>query len=546
MEDEFYNYHTQRLQDKGLTDARKVSELEKDEFAAYHSQREKEVISKKKEPVNYGDVGWGKVILKSISDLPGSIPGGIVKDIEGIKEFFSSPIVNTKGLVDLFLGHGALTRSRLDETLGFAPKEKTDKEAKRLKMALMFEDEMYKLFGTEENFKRTIAEKPYETFSTITSMFVPAAKVGGLEKVAKIASYAEPINLATLAAKTPLTALMQIPKIRDLPVNLASRTLKVLADMPENRRIGLVNTFLDNRSVTTFSEVEKITGQMDELNKIINKAISEQDFAAIWFDPTKRMEVDKIYKGLDDLKKKTLENSSYGTDAAKAIDHVKEVLQKSDTELKRTEMIPSEVQSRKVKFNKELSDAYQKSIQALEDTPIKNEAKMVINRNMRTFLETVIPDISVINDTKLTNKLLQERFPGARALNIKELNRLEGDLAEIRHAIQDTANKSRFGNLASWQLVTKMGAFSGMGYAAGSLVGAADPAAWAKVGGALGAALGAFDSSPYLKSKVAVYLKDLQTFGLSNTWNNPNAAMIRMGLYDISRISSTQEDANKQ
>lgn len=532
-------------EDNGLRNIENVSDSQLSDWQAIAKKYEKKEVEgkiKTNQPISYGDMHWGKVILSALENAPGQTIPYFKEYFGAIKEAITNPKQVAVGLKRLAVGEAKLLAKRSlagyekwAEGMGIVnPSLKELKEEDvDTKSALMFEDEMYKNFGTEENFKKYVAEKPMNALMGLAEMLVPAGKIAKLPALAKTASFIEPMNLTLLAAKTPFTYLMNMPKLANLPTNLFTRAAKIDASMPEIRRNRLIEVALDNKSVVHYNEIEKLSNQMHELNAFINKRIFEKDFEAVWLNPKLNMPVNDIFKGLDDLKKNMLATSSYGTDAAKAIDQVKKIISDADKELKRTDMSPTQIQERKVQFNKELSDSYQKAIMALEETPIKNEAKMIINRNMREFLENILPDIPIplTKELKLTNKLIEEYYPGKGSLSLKQLNRLEGDLAEIRNAIAIEANKSKMGPIFSFQIGQKIatGTAAGVGVAA---VTGQDMKTFGTVGGLMGASIGLVDSSPYIKSTVANYLKDLQTFGLTNKLSQPTATMVRMGLYE--------------
>lgn len=570
----YQDYIDNKREESGVLDPLKVNEMEKNanKYLQFNKARKKQELQQKiknNEVVSYSDTSWGRTISTSLSNLPSNFAPYMQEYTTAIIEAMSHPIVTTKSLKDLAIGTFKLGATRtiayqlgisLDEEKMKKDFMKPGSKHKDIGMALSMEKSLYDNFGTEENLKRFIAENPTETILTLGEIFIPAgklAKMGGAAKfgsaLEKTGAMLDPINLALkpltrgvpyIVSRTP--KLKHIPiinkfnfglpletKMKDLPNNIYGRALKLSNHIPIEKQKKLIDLALDSKLTLSMDDLNKLWGTVDDLNDVINDMVNA-------VGPDSKMLFNDAFKYLDDLEKTYLKTS---TEPVKSqINAVKKILIKNKGDFERITgksrkyLSAQEVQAFKVQFNKELSTAYQGLANKVAKTPLQKRALIEINRSFREFLETVIPEAELLKYKKLSNAIIQKHFPGAEKLSIKELNRLEGNLIELGKAMDDVAQKHGKGSLFDFQLTAKTATGVAGGHFIANMVNS-QTKVFQTAGFTLGMMFGILDSNPLVKSKIAVFLNGLQSIGLGV---RPNAALIRMGLYESEKFNKEE------
>lgn len=547
MSNEYEMIYNQMQEQTGSIDPIRVNESEKNEYKSLYDKMQAQVLENKikhNSYISYSDMPWGKTILNSLKSLDDSF----FTYWQNLGEMISHPILTGKNFKNLITGitkTGVLKAAYGDiENLPFELNEEQDQDTL---MALNFEKEMYARYGTEAGFKKALATDPFGVIMDVQSVLLPALKltktagkvtksaglINIISKAEKAISIAEPIQLTKSTIRGIEHGIMNIPKLKKFPSNLYARAIKLADNIPMDRRQRLIQIAMDNKSGVVFKETEKLQNQISELEKIKDDVISKTGNQSF-------MMYNQAFKGLDELQEQLLKVSAQPV--KREIDTIKKVLLKNKQDYEaltgksRDFLDPKDVNDLKKRFNLELSDAYQKAYEKIKMTPIKKEAAMTINKNFREFLETLIPEIPISKDFKLTNDIIKKSFGSkTKSLSLKDLNRLQGDLIEIRKAIINETYKTTTGSLMDFQVGQKTAttAFVGM---AGARAVTDDISVISTVGSVTGGAgfiLGLIDSSPRLKSKIANYLNDLQSVGLNP---KPTGVLIRLGIYQANNM----------
>ena len=518
-------------ENEGLKSPIQTNQKEKSKWETIGEQYNKQKLKQKlknDQPVAYEELPWGKTIKQAMSNLPSDIIPFYQEYITGIYEALSSPIVTAKGLKSLAVGTlktGMLRQ--FSAGLGMPLSEEKIKKDEDINKLLFFEREMYNNFGTEANLKKFIAKNPMEALFTLGELLIPAGKltkIAGATKIGKgmekAGAILDPLATTKEVVKKPFSLAMNLPGFKKMPESLFRRAINFKKEIPFKKQDKLLNLALKNETALNMKGYLKLSDQIDELSDSITGAIAK-------VDQTTTMPVVNILKDI-----KTLERSLMGIsseDVSKAFRDVKRTIIRNQKKLKRKNLTPEEVQAMKVRFNKELSKDYQDAINQTRLAPLRTDAKKAINKNLREFLEEIVPETRLIEFPKLSNKIIQKTFPGAKKLSIKQINRLEGDLIELRHAMSKSVNEIRAGSLFDFQLTAKTATGASAAGALSYLATGEANFKFAAVGGLVGLTFGILDSNPLIKSKVAIYLNNLKSLGINV---NTTGSLIRMGLYE--------------
>jgi len=171
------------------------------------------------------------------------------------------------------LGSAALEKILPESVLKYAPKEKREK-AQQVGSAV--DRAVYEAVGTEENLKRTLAEKPVDTalmFSGITGI---AGNVSKLKPLTTISKYTDPITGALKLGE------YGVPKIlkgaRSTAEYLMQSALKPTASQIKSGQAATaVNTMLDLNLNATKGGIEKLKTRIDNVNNKIKTAIGSKN-----------------------------------------------------------------------------------------------------------------------------------------------------------------------------------------------------------------------------------------------------------------------------
>lgn len=544
--------------EEGTNDPVEVNQQEKSKWQLIDErfqQEEFQKLLKEGRPLKYGDTSWGKAIRTGFSnfstvDMFSKAMGGWMDAGESINKFLAHPIKTGRKMKEFALN---MTKAMAVDFLD-AKHLETEKQLTKddpFAQTLLMEREIVRTFATEKGLKNFIAENPEEAFITLGELFMGAGKVAKImpgQRMTKIGTVIEktgammdPLNLAmkplTKGPQLAAALVMKTKKFKGIPNNLYGRALKLADKIPIKRQQELIDIALKNESTFSMDDYHRLGDQIGEVNDVVNGLITK-------YDKRGYMLFNNAFRGLDDLAIKELKVS--GNSVMPDIEAVKKVLRKNKSQyekltgLSRDMLSPTEVQGFKVKFNQELSAPYQRLMKKIYSSPMKVKAKMAINKNYRQFLEAIVPETALIRyKGKLTNELIQKHFKGHRYLSLKELNHVEGAMIELRNAMNSAVQKSGKGSLFDFQLTAKAATGTMAGTVANAMINKKGGKVLPGVGFVVGGAIGVLDSNPLVKSKLAVYLNSLKTVDMKI---RPNAALLRMGLYEIGKEHRSFED----
>lgn len=554
-------FHNDNFVD-GVLDPDFISQASKTDWEKKFDQygfTQKEVNDKLKNniPLSYSDLSWGKTLQNSLSNLPGDIAKTMGEEIQGLWTVITSPFITASAMKSF--ATGVAKRAIRGEG---AYQDITEKD-KELLIIQDTERALKDFFTTEEGFKKRIAERPYRTIYDLVTILTPLGKTGKIkyfqkksprlaratERVGILASALEPINLPASAARALVHHSYKIPgmkKWKNLPESLVKRALILSDEMPTERKADLIKIALKNKNIFNDASVWKLGDQISELDEIITKHIRMADI-----DPnTYPLELMDLTDGLDSLAKSLMKNDPIeGKQFYKEVMKVQKWVEdthaanvKAGNISKEGFIRPLEAQKMKQTLNRKLENIYLKSRKEYMNIPAGAKAQKWVNQNIRDYIELMVPDIP-INETKLTNDIIQKYYPGTRKLNLKEINKLQGSLIELRNAIAMTTEKVKKGSLFDFQVTAKAATGTAAGHFISKFILGGAGEALAPVGFTLGLGLGIVDSNPAIKQRIAVYLNELRGLGIDP---KTTMSMTRMGLAQMADISNAPERVEEE
>ena len=171
------------------------------------------------------------------------------------------------------LGSAALEKILPESVLKYAPQEKRQK-AQQVRSAV--DRAVYEAVGTEENLKRTLAEKPVDTalmFSGITGIAGSATKLKPLTTISK---YTDPITGALKVGEYGVPKILQ--GTRNTAEYLMQSALKpTSSQIKSGQAATAVNTMLDLNLNATKGGLEKLKTRIDNVNNKIKTVIGSRN-----------------------------------------------------------------------------------------------------------------------------------------------------------------------------------------------------------------------------------------------------------------------------
>lgn len=335
-------------------------------------------------------------------------------------------------------------------------------------------DYMKDRYGGIEEAKKSIAQDPVGVVSDVVGFLVPGgavlkgagatAKINALTKAGRVAQAAgkliDPLNLAGKALPSVSTF---IPK--KLPTNLYKKGIKFHSSIPDWKADDLIKVALDNEIVPTANSMEKLRAKINVKDKEITDKINVASRSG------KRVDMVDFLDGMEEVVDSIIdptENKMFNTAISGVIDR--------QTMLRKGDQTMSVASAQKLKQNlyKKMEKAYEK----LNQKPIKTEARMSLANGIKRSLEKAVMETT-----------------GA---DIKALNFVEGELIDLRKAIDARISTINKGDIIPFNTVGR------------SLVGGA-------VGGPAGATAGlglGIISSPVIQTKLAVVANKLKKRGI--------------------------------
>lgn len=225
-----------------------------------------DLINKGQAPKNYQ---W--------SEVPAAAAKNIIKNSGEVGANLLSAVnpVNWPQMAEgaIELGSAALEKVLPESILKYAPQEKREK-AKQVRSAV--DRAVYEAVGTEENLKRTLAEKPVDaalTFSGITGI---TGNVTKLKPLLTVSKYTDPITGVLKLGEYGVPKILQ--GTRNTAEYLMQSALKPNASQIKSGQASTaVNTMLELNLNATKGGVEKLKARIDNVNNKIKTAIGSRN-----------------------------------------------------------------------------------------------------------------------------------------------------------------------------------------------------------------------------------------------------------------------------
>ena len=416
-----------------------------------------------------------------------------------LKNIPSSAVETGKALVTPFIHPKETGKALLQIISGGMQKATPAEQKEALNVGSQYEPDfdqfvegMKERYGGIENIKRTIAKDPVGIATDVASVFVPGGEairsVSLPGKAGAITAKAGEILSKTGASLEPLNVLKRTAALpaKLVPTSFVKKAYESSAKfstvLSKAERDTLVTTALSNNILPTIKGLEKSRNLIDKYNDEVTAIIGTAQKTG------QKIPIDDMFKTFDDAKQVILENSGEPLKASKAFDAVEKEIRGAEKKLARTELSPVEAQAKKQRIYRELESQYAKMMLH----PPKVEARMLVARNLKQSLETIVPEI-------------------------KNLNAAEGEMIELNKAIQRTANRIQNRDLLGIGAPIK-----------GTLGGI--------IGGAIGAgtalAIGMLDT-PAIKARLALVINKLKTKGVTLS---PSHTAFRLGLLEAGEM----------
>ena len=403
---------------------------------------------------------WSNVISESVSNLPSSAKeyfGGMINALR-------HPINTSKAIGHLFAGGVQKMTPGVQEDEKYAD---------------AFIDMMKERYGGVEEFKKTLSKDPVGVLADVSALITSggtALRVAGMggkisqagSVVSKVGAGVEPTSILMKAGSLPYKM------VPEAALNKMYRSAaKFSTTIPTKERQVMSQLALDKGLMPSRAGIVKANDLIDNLNTQITAKIDDAAASG------QRINASKLVSGFDDLiKEYTL--SSKPTANKAQISTIKKQIQKELDAAGKTTLTPQEAQKLKQRIYKDLDGWYSK----LKNSSASVRAQKLVARNAKEALEQIIPEI-------------------------KELNKQEGALIELKKALEKSA--SRISNRD----------ILGIGV---PLKGSLGAVVSGPGGAALGVGLGILDT-PTVKAKLAIVLNKLKKKGINIS---PEAAMMRI------------------
>ena len=434
--------------------------------------------------IKEGSQDWVDVFLNAFKNIPDSskkFAGDIYKTV-------TNPIDTLKGISNLAesaSGSSVLEQQALSD-IGVPKNE--DKTGNALREFLK------ERYGTIDNLKNTISKDPIGVLVDASTILLPigktletagiSSKIGTIEKTGSaIEKIGQSIDPITATKKV----IGKIPKLipENVPSKLYQSAAKFSTVLSQKQRMSITNTALENRIMPTVKGLDKVRNSIDSLNTKISDLIDTAD------KNNRKIPIGNLF---NDFKKLYNEANLSGEpiSSRKAITNIKNQIETINESLGKKELLPSEIQTLKKNIYQETENFYSKMM----DRPFKIKAKQLIARNAKESLEKIFPEI-------------------------KQLNKKEGSLIELRNELEKSANRITNRDIFSIGLPIKGGLGAAIGHVPGLISGLT---------------LGLIDT-PNVKSKLAIVLNDLRK---KNIKISPESSFYKLGIIAPERINEEE------
>ncbi|MCP4597044.1 hypothetical protein [Neptuniibacter sp.] len=389
---------------------------------------------------------WSEAIRSGFHNIP--------KDSVGIAGNIIDSIVNYKQTAR---GLGGLVQGAAQKGMpGVQPQEQyVDALVKKYKEE----------YGSIEGFKKKLAQHPVEFLTDLATVTFPVTRA------------LEPLNVAGKISKAPFRLVPE-----KIPIRQYQKVVKFSSKLSPADQIRVTKTALKFGIAPTIGGLKKLRSMIDGYNTRIAKLINDS------VESGTKLNVSKIYHGLEDMKNQMKRLTAKPTEVDKAFASMRKEWQEAfRVGIYRT---PMEMQKIKQKIYTDLATHYEK----VKSSPANVALQKRVARNTKEMLQDIIPEI-------------------------KTLNKNEGALIDLWDALETKAMTLSNRDVISFGLSVKMGIGSGVGYWMGGPTGG-------KIGGVLGLALGIYDT-PVIKAHLALLINRMRQKGYKI---NAKTTFARLGI----------------
>lgn len=355
-------------------------------------------------------------------------------------------------------------------------------------------------YGSVENLQKTIVEDPAGVMADVASVITPAGeavglagKASGLSSVAKAGrviskagAATEPIQMMTEGALQAAKGVSRIGRFKDIPSSLYKSAAKFSTVLTKTERDKLSRVALDNNILPNIRGVEKIESKIRELDSTISSMIDDAQATG------QKIPIGKLLKEYKNVRN-SARLSGRPIEAMASVDDIAKQFIKANKEIDRKSLTPNEAQKLKQVIYRETESYYSN----FKNSPASVKMQQSIAKSAKEAIEDILPEI-------------------------KNLNRQDGDLIELKKAINRAANRIENRDVLSFG-----GSVRGAGgyMVTESLTGSPQTAA------VVGITMALFDQPP-VKARLAVIMHKLQNRGINISRLSP---AVRLGLVQLER-----------
>lgn len=353
-------------------------------------------------------------------------------------------------------------------------------------------------YGSMDNLKKTVETDPVGALADLSMVFTlggsAAARVPGMAGKAgamtrKVGMAIEPLNVAkTTGRAVARTAGKLIPE--SLPMKMYESSAKFSTTLPKAKRAEMTKTALEYGIPPTSKGVEKASMIINELNTKIDDLINAADAQG------KSIPKSAIYRNLKEVRRKVGGAKIEGGKDLRQVNRVAKMFDEHMKAIGKDFLTPSELQA----FKKDAYELIYTDAKNLRSKTAVDEARKAMARAAKESIE--------------------------KFADVKELNRQEGRLLELRDPLVRSSGRIENRNI--------------MGISAPINIGAG-----AAAGGAGGAAAGTIMSileHPKAKARLAIALENLRKAGLEGLLDqNMMSTLTQQGLFQAGRAKDEMD-----
>ena len=430
-------------------------------------------IVREKMPEGY-DFSFGRMV--------GNIPESGGKLVSDISTAIAHPVDTAKAVGNVALGAVDKSAETLAESLPESwsrninkfnnylvdlglplerlPDNPDDMDFEHTKYADSLIDFFGERYGSKDAFLRTLETDPIGTLSDATGLLMGAGSIA--PKLGKVGAAVDPVNITVRGTGKAIT---NIPGIKELPSKLYQSAAKFGTTVSPAKRKAMTETALANQVMPRSAGVAKLDDLIDSLNTQIDDFVAETALSG------EKVPRRVIYQYINRVKN---EVGGMNLDATKDVEKINRLINSFEDHLDNI--------GKKELTAKDLQDLKRSTYKSIDFDKKKMKGSQAVEKTRKAIARAAKEEIE---------KLIPE---------VKQLNAKEGDLIELKEALEKAANRIENRDLIGIGMPIK----GGLG---------------AMVGGTPGAAaaitVGLFDT-PTVKAKLALILDKIQKMDIPN------------------------------